>query len=192
MCPLRAHTLSLGGLSSGCWNACPACRALSLLSRSLGAPSPGPVLPRMDCTAAMSPARPRWPQSGCLVVAWGWWWTEFGRTGWGVHTEPRVGREGARLGGQVAELHLVPTWVPGPLQAWPLLSSLLPSPQLLWFKPAPSLDSKQGKGGWMKMCHFLATYVHRLCRACRVQSFFKFPCLILRVSRGLGNVFPLV
>lgn len=42
------------------------------------------------------------------------------------------------------------------------------------------------------MCHFLATYVHHLRRTCHVQSFLKFPRLILTVSRGLGNVFPIL
>lgn len=43
------------------------------------------------------------------------------------------------------------------------------------------------------MCHFLAMYAHHFFRTrCCVQSFLKFPCLILTASRELGTVFPVL
>lgn len=77
--------------------------------------------------------------------------------------------------------------------AWLTLSS--PLPQFLCSQACTLLrqQAREGVGRRMSMCHFLATYVHHLFRACwHVQHFLKFPCLILTVSRGLGHAFPIL
>ena len=107
----------------------------------------------------------------------------------GPRAKPSAGGSGDRPEG------CSPRSCPGPIArahagpgAWLSLSSLLPQPPC--FRAAASLESKRGTGGGGCKCVISSPCV-LIIRACRrAQGCLKFPCLTLKVSRGLGNVFP--